>query len=84
MSDIGIVVREDVCSSGKYIIETKDGWYVALEHYSGVYPYEGDIFYGNLKTYGFQILTRKDGEDGRFYIEDYESTIEGAYEEFCD
>ena len=80
----GEVVKEDVCGSGNAIIETTDGWYVAAEHYSGVYLYEGDIVFGNLKNYGFQEITRNDGQSGRFYIEDWESDIGDAFEELCD
>jgi hypothetical protein len=83
-ADKGVVVKEDVCGTGNAIIETTDGWYVAAEHYSGVYLYEGDVVFGNLKTYGFQEITRSDGESGRFYIEDYESDIGDAFEELCD
>ena len=83
-ADTGVVVKEDLCGSGNSIIETTDGWYIAAEHYSGVYLYEGDVVYGKMKTYGFQILTRKDGKEGKFYIEDYESDIGDAYEELCD
>lgn len=59
-ADKGIVVKEDVCGTGNAIIETTDGWYVAAEHYSGVYLYEGDVVFGKLKTYGFQEITRDD------------------------
>ena len=52
----GVVIREDVCGLGNSIIETIDGWYVVSEHWSGVYLYEGDIVYGNMKTYGFETL----------------------------
>ena len=83
-SDKGVVVKEDVCGLGNAIIETTDGWYIAAEHYSGVYLYEGDIVYGNMKTYGFETLTRDDGSEGNFYIEDWESDIDEAYEELCD
>jgi hypothetical protein len=83
-ADKGEVVKEDVCGTGNAIIETTDGWYVAAEHYSGVYLYEGDIVFGNLKTYGFQEITRNDGQSGKFYIEDYESDIGNAFEELCD
>lgn len=83
-SDAGVVVKEDVCGSGNSIIETNDGWFIAAEHYSGVYLYEGDVVYGKMKAYGFQILTRKDGKEGKFYIEDYESDIGDAYEELCE
>lgn len=38
--DKGEVVKEDFFGSGNSIIETPDGWYVAAEHYSGVYLYE--------------------------------------------
>ena len=82
-SDVGIVVKEDVCGSGNSIIETTDGWYIAAEHYSGVYFYEGDVIYGTMKTYGMQTLIRKDGQEGSFYIEDYESNIGDALEELC-
>lgn len=83
-ADAGFVVKEDVCGSGNSIIETDDGWYIAAEHYSGVYLYEGDRVFGNMKTYGFETLTRDDGADGNFYIEDYESDIGEAFEELCD
>jgi hypothetical protein len=82
--DAGVVVKEDVCGSGNSIIETTDGWFIAAEHYSGVYLYEDDIVCGQMKTYGFQELYRADGSEGRFYIEDWESDIGSAYEELCD
>jgi len=82
--DAGVVVKEDVCGTGNAIIETTDGWYIAAEHYSGVYFYEGDTVCGQMKTYGFQDLYRSDGAKGHFYIEDWESSIEDAYEELCD
>lgn len=56
---------------------------MTAEHYSGVYLYEGNVVLGNLKTYGFQEITRNDGESGRFYIEEYESDIGDAFEELC-
>ena len=83
-ADVGIVVKEDVCGTGNAIIETSDGWFIAAEHYSGVYLYEGDKIFGKMKTYGMQELTREDGSEGRFYIEDYETNIGDAYEELCD
>lgn len=83
-ADKGVVVKEDVCGTGNAIIETSDGWYVAAEHYSGVYLYEGDVVFGNLKTYGMEEITRNDGESGSFYIEDWESNIGSAFEELCD
>lgn len=83
-ADAGEVVKEDVCGTGNAIIETTDGWYVAAEHWSGVYLSEGDKVYGKLKSYGFQELTRSDGREGRFYIEDYESNIGSAFEELCE
>jgi hypothetical protein len=69
-ADVGEVVKEDVCGSGNSIIETTDGWYIAAEHYSGVFLYEGDVVYGTMKTDGMQTLTRKDGEEGSFYTRD--------------
>ncbi|MBB6600632.1 hypothetical protein [Luteimonas sp. MC1825] len=84
IADKGEVVKGDVCGAGNAIIETTDGWYIAAEHYSGVYLYEGDIVYGTMKTYGMQELTREDGESGSFYIEDWESNIGAAFEELCD
>lgn len=83
LADKGVVVKEDVCGSGNAIIETTDGWYVAVEHYSGVYLYEGDVVYGKLKTYGFEELTRANGQSGRFYIENWVSEIGEAFEELC-
>ncbi len=83
-ADVGIVVKDDVCGTGNAIIETSDGWFIAAEHYSGVYLYEGDKVFGNMKTYGSETLTREDGSAGSFYIEDWESNIGDAYEELCD
>jgi len=83
LADKGVVVKEDVCGSGNAIIETTDGWYVAAEHYSGVYLYEGDVVYGKLKTYGSEELTRADGQSGSFYIENWVSEIGEAFEELC-
>ena len=83
-SDRGQVVEQDVCGSGNAVIETTDGWYIAAEHQSGVYLNEGDIVFGNLKTFGFEVITRDDGSDGQFYIEDYEFGFEAALEELCD
>ncbi len=83
-ADKGIVIKEDVCGSGNAIIETTDSWYIAAEHSSGVYLYEGDIVFGNMKTYGLEKITRDDGESGDFYIEDWKSSIGDAYEELCD
>lgn len=83
-ADKGVVIKDDVCGSGNAIIETTDGWYIAAEHFSGVYLSEGDTVFGKMKTYGFETLTRADGNEGNFYIEDYESSIGAAYEELCD
>jgi hypothetical protein len=83
-ADKGEVIKEDVCGSGNVIIETTDGWYIAAEHFSGVYLYEGNIVFGDLKSYGLQEITRVDGETGSFYIEDYETNISDAFEELCD
>lgn len=83
-ADAGVVVKEDVCGTGNAIIETTDNWYVAAEHWSGVFLSEGDKVYGELKRYGFQEITRADGREGRFYIEDYESNIGAAFEELCE
>lgn len=76
-------MKDEVCGSGNIIIETTDGWYIAAEHYSGEYLYEGDVVYGNMKAYGIEDLTRDDGETTQYYIEDWESSIGGALEELC-
>ncbi len=83
-SDQGQVVEQDVCTPGNVIIETTDGWYIAAEHHSGVYLNEGDIVFGKFKTLGFEVITRDDGGDGQFYIEDYEVGLEAALEELCE
>ena len=83
-ADRGVVIREDVCGSSNIIIETSDYWYIAAEWYGGQEFYEGTTVYGNLKTYGFEDLTDSSGNSGRYYIEDWESSLESAYEEHCD
>ena len=83
-ADKGVVIRENVCGSSNIIIETSDYWYVAAEWYGGREFYEGATVYGNLKTYGFEELTDSNGNKGRYYIEDWESSLESAYDEHCD
>jgi hypothetical protein len=83
-ADKGDVVKENICRTRNAIIETSDGWYIAAEHFSGAYFYEGDVVFGNMKTYGMVEITRNDGESGNFYIEDWESEIGDTYEELCD
>ena len=65
-ADKGEVIKSDVCGTGNVIIETSDGWYVAAEHWSGVYLEEGDVVFGELKTYGSEEITRNDGDSGDF------------------
>ena len=83
-ADKGEVIRENVCGSSNVIIETSDYWYIAAEWYGGREFYEGTTVYGNLKTFGFEELTDSSGNSGRYYIEDYESSLESAYDEHCD
>ena len=84
-NDYGIVIKEDVCGLGNTIIETSDGWYVAAEHWSGAYLYEGDYVCGNLKTYGLEDVYSPSRDAWiNFYIEDYELRLSSAYEELCD
>jgi hypothetical protein len=82
-ADEGEVIKEDVCGTGNAIIKTTDGWYVAAKHSSGAYLHEGDIVFGNLKTFGFQDITRDD-DKANFYIEDYEKSISAASKELCE
>lgn len=82
-ADKGIVIKDNVCNSSNYIIETTDGWYIALEHVSGSYLSVGDKVFGKLKTSGYQEITKSNGSDVRIYIEDYESNIEDALDELC-
>lgn len=84
-ADRGYVVKTDVCGdSDNIIIETSDGWYVALELYSYAYLDEGDAVYGTLKSYGFTDIVTNNGDEIQVYIEDWESNIISAYEELCD
>lgn len=83
-ADKGEVVKADVCGSGNSVIETTDGWYIAAEHYSGMYLYEGDTVIGNMKTYGTETLYKSDGGEGVFYLEGWGSSLEDALEELCD
>ncbi|WP_413154341.1 hypothetical protein [Bartonella sp. cb54] len=82
-ADKGIVIKEDVCGIGNVIIETTDGWYIAAEYYSGVYLSEGDLVYGEMKTYGFKDLYKNNGNFGRFYIENWVLDIGDALKELC-
>lgn len=84
-ADIGTILKTDVCDdSDNIIIESNDGWYIAIELYSYAYLDEGDIVYGNFKQYGFTDIIKQDGTEIRVYIEDWESNIGSAYEELCD
>lgn len=79
----GEVMQEDVCGSGNIIIESKSGWYVAAEHYSGSYFSKGDtVCADDFTSYGFEKICK--GERcGSYYIEDYELKLEEAYKELC-
>lgn len=83
-ADKGEVIKEGVCGYDNYIIETKDNWYVALERNSGAYLYKGDIVFGKLKSYGYQEITKSNGDTVNVYIEDYEASLGSALEELCD
>ncbi len=84
-ADRGVVIKENVCGSGNAIVETSGGKYIAIEYYSGVYLFKGDVVYGNLKNYGFEELTRKDDKKtGEFFVEDCQGSLEDALEVLCD
>ncbi len=81
----GRVIRIDICGSGNALIQMDGGMYIAAEHYSGVYLSAGDLVFGNLKTYGFEELTRKDKESGVFFVQDCQSdNIGDAIKILCD
>jgi len=82
-ADKGTVVLEDVCGD-KIVIKTTDDWYIAAEWYGGKEFSRGETVFGNMKTYGMEELFDKNGNNGSYYIEDWESSLESAIEELCD
>jgi hypothetical protein len=83
LPDVGTVIHDDVCGYN-VIIETNSGWYVAAEWYGGKTLYEGDRVYGEMTTYGFQDWNDSGGNESRYYIEDYEISVDSAFEELCE
>jgi hypothetical protein len=84
-ADKGYVLKTEVCGdSDNIIIETTDGWYIAVELYTYAYLEEGDVVFGNMKQYGFTDLNDPNGKEIRVYVEDWETDLGSAYEELCD
>jgi hypothetical protein len=85
LADKGYVLKTEVCGdSDNIIIETTDGWYIAVELYTYSYLDEGDVVFGNMKQYGYTDIIDRNGNEIRVYIEDWETNLSDAYEELCD
>lgn len=82
-SEKGIVILEDVCGSNNMIIETADGWYVAINWHGGVMLSKGDVVYGELKNYGIKKIHISAKDRATVWIHGYASNLERAKKEHC-
>jgi hypothetical protein len=79
----GVVSKVDVCRNGNVIFKTASGWYVTARHLTGIPLTEGDKVSGRLKTYGIQIITKPNGQQGRYYILDFMTNRLDAIHAHC-
>lgn len=81
----GTVMKVDVCGEGNVLIKMAGGMYIAAEYFSGVILLEGEVVYGNLKTYGFEQISTKNKESGTFFVQECQSdNIGDATKVLCD
>jgi len=79
----GVVSKVDVCRSGSVIFKTSSGWYVTARYLSGHPVKDGEKVSGKLRTYGIQVITKTNGQQGKFYILDIESSRLDAIHALC-
>ena len=63
-----------------FIADGPNGLYV-LEWYGGKIPTEGDIFFGDIGSYGFKEIDFQNGQSGRVWVEDYWQSESAAIDE---
>lgn len=79
----GVVSKADVCRSGNVIFRTSSGRYVTAQYLSGHPVKEGEKVSGNLKAYGIQVITKTNGQRGKFYILDIKTSRLDAIQALC-
>jgi hypothetical protein len=80
----GVVSKVDVCRNGNVIFKTTAGWYVTARYLSGNPMQEGDKVSGKLKTYGIQIISKPNGQQGNYYILDFKTNRLDAINAQCE
>ena len=79
----GVVSKVDVCRSGNVIFKTSSGRYVTAQYLSGYSVKEGEKVSGKLKTYGIQVITKANGQQGKFCILDIKTSRLDAIHALC-
>jgi hypothetical protein len=84
-SSIKGVSLGEFASCSYYLIEDSSGDYTLAEWYGGITPYEGDVLYGELHSYGFKDLYNITRDNStRVWIDDYLLSEDRATEKLID
>ncbi|SEI56449.1 hypothetical protein SAMN05421831_104118 [Allopseudospirillum japonicum] len=84
-SDLGLVVRENVCAQGNLVIKTREGWFVGAQHAQGAYFYVGDVVTGTLTKEGTASVYQR-GRDfvGQYRLLETQLSLRDAIYQVCD
>ena len=66
-----------------FVADGPKGLYV-LEWYGGKFPIEGDVFFGDVGSYGMKEIEYEGGSTGRVWVEDFLETSSAAASEIRD
>ena len=66
-----------------FIADGPKGLYV-LEWFGGKIPSEGDIFFGDVASYGMKRIKYQNGESGKVWVEDFLESNSAAIDEIND
>ena len=66
-----------------FIADGPKGLYV-LEWFGGKIPSEGDIFFGDVGSYGMKRIEYQNGGSGKVWVEDFLESSSAAMEEIVD
>ena len=66
-----------------FIADGPRGLYV-LEWFGGKIPLEGDIFFGNVGSYGMKRIEYQNGGSSQVWVEDYLESTSAAIDEIND
>tara|TARA_Y100000591_G_C21250873_1_gene413546 strand:- start:135 stop:446 length:312 start_codon:yes stop_codon:yes gene_type:complete len=76
-----VVATYGVCDY--FIADGPRGLYV-LEWFGGKIPMEGDIFFGDVGSYGMKRIEYQNGGSGQVWVEDFLETPSAAIDEIND